>query len=514
MNRCILRGAVGLLATLAAWPVPGLASGVVVDLSAHPVPALVGSAAEEQFGYATAAGDFDGDGDLELAVGAPGGNPEGGAYHTGTVYLFETAALRDLPDALGAGSAADLATVVIDGPRARARFGSTLAAADITGDGIDDLIVGAPEADDGSRLATGRVYVYPGGDLDGFRGAPDATAPLVLVGGASGHRLGSSLLTHDVDGDGTADLLLSAFRAGGGSNRWAGVIYLVDSDAIAEYSGQHAVSSIPHASIVGPAAGDALRGIGAGDLDGDGQAEIVAGAYQSDGAGERLVAGAAYVVPAAALAPGTELKLPEGSVSTVLGPDRRGHLGRSISIGDLDLDGMDDVLISAYGSRGKEKKIEANGEAFVLFGGEDGVGDVVDLKDAGVPRFRSRSRWDLFGLPVLVADLSGDGAADIIIAAQFADGPDRQRSRCGEVYVFLGSLKSVVEAKAGEPETADATIIGAHKRDALGGSLLVADLTGGASPDLLIGAPDADGGAGDSPRTGKLFLVPGERFSQ
>ena len=195
----------------------------------------------------------------------------------------------------------------------------------------------------------------------------------------------------------------------------------------------------------------------------------------------------------------------EFEASIILGPRPRGFLGRSIATGDIDDDGMSDLLISAYASRGENRKADASGEAFVVFGDAAGFPDTLDLASGAVPAFGGWGRWDLFGLPVLLADLSGDGASDIIAAAQFADSPDGARPRCGEVYVYRGGLRSVVAAKTGRPDLADVAIVGEVGQDALG-ACLFAVAAKGRRLHLVIGAPDA--GRSDVERSGKIHLIP------
>jgi len=123
-----------------------------------------------------------------------------------------------------------------------------------------------------------------------------------------------------------------------------------------------------------------------------------------------------------------------------------------------------------------------------------------------------RAYLDLFGLPAIAADLNGDRNADIVFAAQFADSPDGARRRCGEVYVYWGSLRSVMDAKSGEAELADVTIVGGAEMESIGGALLAARLSGGRTPDLVIGAPEGRGGAEAESNTGRLYVVPRARL--
>ncbi len=505
MNRPTLALITPLIALISTAPSPVWAAQVVLDLATLEVPVLTGGAAEEQFGTSTAAGDFDGDGRMEIAVGAPGAAAPGGAPHRGAVYVFEDDVFDSLPPDT---PAADVAALVIRGRTEHGRFGMVLAAGDVDGDGIDDLLVGAPEADVEGRVACGAVFVFRGGMSATWGDGPDESVSFVLSGTTSGDRLGSSLFLGDVDGDGAPELLVSAPRAG--HPRWSGIVYVLRSDVLGDATGQMTVSQLAHASVAGGNRGDALRGLAVGDVDGDGRAEVIVGAYHGDpAAGERTDAGVVHVLESERLSPGERVVLPAAGATapgTIGGPERSGFFGGAIAVGDVDSDGVDDLVIGAYASRAGGKKIEATGEVYLLVGGQELNGEAIDLRRSGIAKFESRSRWDLFGLPILVADLNGDGADDIIISAQFADSPGKSREKCGEVYIYRGSLRSVVAAKAGGVELADVVIVGAEEQGAFGGSLLALDAVSGTGVDLVIGAPDAASSSGE-PRAGKLYAV-------
>ena len=492
-----------VLAALALlrWSPAGAAR--VIDLAQHAVPTIVGSHGEEQFGYSSAAGDLTGDGRPELVVGAPG-HRNGGDYHAGAVYVFDGATL---PGSAKQARAADAALFVLTGDAGQGRFGATVALADLNGDGLRDIIVGAPSAGEGKRTEGGRIYVFvsrPGEP-------PPVTslgADVTLVGEAGGDALGSSLLVKDVDGDGTDDLLASAFRAGAPGKPAAGAVYVILGPALAVASGEVGVAGIASAVVEGDRAGDSLIGLAAADLDGDASLDLVLGAYLADGpSGDRPDAGALYVIPWERLAAAPRGAVSELASNAALGARDRGFFGRVLSAGDIDGDGITDLLASAYASGGETKDESVTGEAFVLFGAKGAPEPTMDLRTADAPKFRGLSRWDLFGFGALVADMNGDGPADVVASAPFAGADGDARPRCGEVYVFWGGLRSVVRAKAGASELADLRIVGAHAQETLGGCLLAARVSGARTPDLIIGAPDALVAPG-ADRCGRLFIVP------
>ena len=205
-----------------------------------------------QFGISVAsAGDFNGDGVPDLAVGAnwhlDRGEPRGRVM----VY-FGGRAMHARPD----WSA--------DGPDPAGWFGIVAGAGDLNGDGYDDLVVGAGRAR-GSTRASGAAYVY-------FGGAHAKTDPaLVLPGNQTGDGFGYAVAAPgDLDGDGWPDLVVSA----SGSDASA-----PGAGAVKVYRGGPGMDAKPDVVITGDAAGDAFGTTvaAAGDLDGDGLADLLVG---------------------------------------------------------------------------------------------------------------------------------------------------------------------------------------------------------------------------------------------
>jgi hypothetical protein len=493
-----------LTAALAAAPA---ASGGTrpVDLARDALFAVAGTQPGEEFGYAIASGDVDGDGLLEIVVGAPGRDDALGRHRAGAVYVFDA---DDLLALNGPGADTSACAVTIEGPGEQSRFGASLLVLDADGDGIDDILVGAPGWAERGQVAVGCLSFF-GGPV-GERGATltSGDARAVVGGDANGDRFGSALSASDIDRDGRPEVLVAAFRAGAELDPSTGEVFVIDAETLAR-GGVTTASDVARAMVRGERRGDALGAVAAGDLDGDGETDLALGAFFADGNEPSAIdVGRVYLayggLPPDAI-PGAAVSV--AGMPTILGPVPRGLLGRSLAVGDIDDDGIDDLVVSAYTSRGKREKEDAAGEAFVVFGGKTRIPRLLDLGSATVPRMASQGRWDLFGLPVLVADLTGDGSADIVISAQFADSPDGGRREAGCVYVYWGGLKSVIDAKSGSPDLADVTIFGETDMDTAGGAIAPIALTGTSGSDLLVGAPRA-GRADTGEGEGRLYLVP------
>ncbi len=162
----------------------------------------------DSFGYAVAKiGDVDGDGVPDFAVGAPFASPSG-LQQAGIVYVFS-------------GASGSL-LYSIEGGEENAGLGFSLSAlSDINGDGIPEILVGAPDSSPGGRDEAGSVYIFSG--LDGSQ-------LLHFPGPIEGEEVGISVsAVDDLDNDGLPELLLGAPSASPNDIKFSGKAYLVSS---------------------------------------------------------------------------------------------------------------------------------------------------------------------------------------------------------------------------------------------------------------------------------------------
>lgn len=191
----------------------GLWRGSRIQALGAPDLVLEGAEDGDRLGSAIAVGDLDADGLLDLAVGAPGhdGAAAGEGTEAGAVYVFLGASLAAVLGGGGDGGPRWVEDRRIEGVYARERAGSTLRIADLDGDGVEDLLVGAPglvAGDDPDVVQAGAVYV--------FRGGADAWPPVQEVGDAWAtlqgsrqyQRVGDRFTVGDLEGDGVQDVLV------------------------------------------------------------------------------------------------------------------------------------------------------------------------------------------------------------------------------------------------------------------------------------------------------------------
>jgi hypothetical protein len=288
----------------------------------------------------SSAGDVDGDGLDDVLVGAYG-NDDGGSY-AGAVYVV-------LGSSLGTSSTIDLSTAdyKLVGENASDYAGRSVSSAgDVDDDGLDDLLIGAPYNDDGGSN-TGAAYIILGSSLGTITTIDLSTADYKLIGEYASDYAGQSVSSAgDVDGDGLDDVLVGANGDDDGGS-YAGAVYIVLGSSLGT-SSTIDLSTADY-KLVGENAYDYAGNSvsSAGDIDGDGLDDVLVGAFgYYNGEGDE---GAAYLVLGSSLGTSATIDLSSADYNLV-GEDVEDLAGYSVSsAGDVDGDGLDDVLVSAFG---------------------------------------------------------------------------------------------------------------------------------------------------------------------
>ena len=410
------------------------------------VPGIIGKAEkDDHFGAALAAGDFNGDGFADLAIGVPNEGLEGvsgggtiKAVGAVTVLYGSVKGLsadgnqqwhQDVPGIIGKAEKDD-------------HFGAALAAGDFNGDGFADLAIGVPNEglegvpDEGTIKAVGAVNVLYGssgglsasGDQQWHQDAPGITGKA-----EKDDHFGAALATGDFDGDGFADLAIGVPNEGlegvpdEGTIKAVGAVNVLygSSGGLSASGDQQWHQDAP--GITGKAEKDDHFGaaLATGDFDGDGFADLAIGVPNEglEGVpdeGTIKAVGAVNVLygSSGGLSASGDQQWHQDAPGITGKAEKDDHFGAALATGDFDGDGFADLAIGVpnEGLEGvpDEGTIKAAGAVQVLFGSREIVDVFLGTQGRGVWRISVEFKDSHSGTPTAVPSRIGeaDGAGE------------------------------------------------------------------------------------------------------
>jgi hypothetical protein len=377
---------------------------------------IIGHHAGDRFGTSLSAGDINGDEMTDLVVGADRVDAVG-APGAGAAYVF----YGPLPAAPQMSALAASVRLTGDATLPGDRFGSAVEVADVDGDGMAEVLVGASRHDTAGGIDAGCVYLFRGGASLTSKGAE--LADMFFDGAATQDQLGATLTCGDLNGDGHVDLVLASQLADP-------MVPTLQQNAgrVAILLGGAGLTSTPVS-----AAGVILNGVAAedrfgasanvADVNGDGIDDLLVGAPLQDGVD--VDTGRVYVfLGGAGLASGSA-----DSAHVVLsGLPTHNSFGATIQTGDVDGDGIADILVGAPQA---DYLNDGNGRAY-LFRGGPALSSQVAVGAAAI--FNGEQVQDeALGSSINLLDLNADGFADVTCGAA------RHELSAGRVYLWFGS---------------------------------------------------------------------------
>ena len=367
---------------------------------------------------------------------------------------------------------------------------------DVNGDGFDDFLVGATGNDQVESNA-GMAYLFLG-RADGWTtGASLDEAAASFLGVHPSDHAGAPLAgLGDINGDGFDDFAIRSIETDGIAIG-PGQVYVFHGQG----SGWEPDTTLASAdaSFVGEDeweyAGKSVAG--AGDVDGDGLDDYLIGVPFNDEAGSGT--GQVYVLLGATPRSALGIHLSESDAS-FLGGQEREYAGEAVaSAGDVNGDGLDDILIGAPDS---DTGADGPGRAYLVLGHSAGWSMDTSLNTADAC-FSGEGEEDGAGWSVAgVGDIDGDGLDEFVVGAPYADSGG---ASAGQVYLFAGRQSGW--SPGGSLALADVVFHGEAIGDRAGATVSgIGDADGDGLDDLLIGAPYSDGSA---EWAGQSYLVRG-----
>ncbi|MFI6348999.1 VCBS repeat-containing protein [Streptomyces sp. NPDC050560] len=445
----------------------GLAAAIAVTLGVTaPVAQADTGRQQSKAGGAPLRDDFNGDGYADVAFPAPDATVDGkakagyvavvyGSAHgldTSTKQVFD----QNAPGMPGTAEAGDA-------------YGSSVTTGDLDGDGYADLVVGSAGEDptESYGVSKGSLAVVWGGP-EGL-GDEAATLPTKAEGG---DEIGSDTVVGDFDGDGALDIATT-----------------VSGDHMRVLSGPFGRDGAPKRVKDTPGSIHTVLDMAVGDVNGDGVDDLVAVENDQDEYDARNVF--VYDGSPAGLAPFTVVK--DGEGEPLQG-------GESVGVGDVNGDGVDDIVagraVDGYDSD-LDTPLAKGGMVTYIPGSDQGPNgteaQAFNQDSAGVPG--SAETQDRFGTGISVADIDGDGLADVSTGLP---GEDLGSTKdAGAAITLFGkpdglsgeNAATVTQNTAGVPGVAEA-------KDAFGSATTLADVDGDGLADLVVGASGENDGAG------------------
>jgi disulfide bond formation protein DsbB len=412
-------------------------------------PGMLGSADQgDHLGAALVAGDFDGDGFSDLAIGVRG-EKVGPVLAAGAVAVIHGSA--DGLTAAGNQLWHQDSPGILDVAEPGDRFGQTLAAGDFDGDGFADLAVGMRFEDVGAIPDAGAVQVLYG-SAKGLAARGNQLwhqdSPGIESQARPGEQIGWALASGDLNGDGFDDLAIGAAYNDHHATRSGAVHVILGSSRGLTAKGSqlwHQDSpGIPDRAELRDQFGQSLA---SADFDADGFDDLAVGVWFEDHC--RICnEGAFHVIRGSRgglTSVGTQF-FTQDSPGVLERREPFDRFGHALAAGDFDADGFADLAVGApRDGLGAVHAFVDHGVVNVLRGSRRGLTTTrTQLWHQDSPGIRETAHErDLFGLALGADDFDGNGADDLVVGTRYEDG---RKSNTGAVNVIYGSNRGLSAA--------------------------------------------------------------------
>ncbi|MDH5715316.1 MAG: FG-GAP-like repeat-containing protein [Candidatus Aminicenantes bacterium] len=449
---------------------------------------ILGDDFADYLGWAVSYGDINGDGYMDIIIGAPEADPgDPPLDNAGETYVVFGSS--NPPTAIDLDCV--FPDITINGKEQWDRSGSAVASGDINADGYDDILITAPGAGSGGVVCVIFGSSSPPTVID----LSKESANISVLGGIGAVVLSCDVVASgDVNGDGYDDIIAGAYTASPEGRISAGKTYVIFGFSPPSHITIALSSQPPQITIYGEDAYE-LSGfaVASGDVNNDNYDDIIIGAPHANPHGDwhqgrtYIVFGSSFPSPPYVF----DLNLLPADI-TIYGDDDLENLGRRVASGDINNNGYNEIIIGSFQ------------EAYVILGESlPPTPCIIDLRSESADITISGKSFPAID----IGDVNGDSYGDIIIGAHNAT-PIPGRGSAGETYVIFGSdFKSPPYTIDLDTQPADITISGDDKDDWSGWAVACGDMNGDGYDDIIIGAHRASPPGGQY--AGETYVILG-----
>ena len=398
-------------------------------------------------------------------------------------------------------------------------LGRPIACADLDNDGYEDIILGADVSDFYGTKAH-PLYVFKGkGSFSGndLIDLASENADAVTYGETGSMDFANSLAAGDVNCDGIADLIMADSTFSPSGRTGAGVVYVLfgRADFFADTTrnfqsgdwdlkilGAQAGSDTGGAGMA-PFAGATSKALATGDVNHDGKCDIVIGAHYAM-AGANDYAGIVYVVfGKQSFSHGQTIDLLSQADAIIQGNEKDAELGTDIAVGDINADGIEDIVMGEGLS--SEGLWTSEGKVFAVWG-RTSFPATMSISSANLTIW-GKTKGDELGDAVAISDVNGDGIGDIVALATGWDHTNSSSIDEGAIYGFFGRTNFPATIDLGS-QNSDFFVEGDNVENSLYWALEKADFNGDGIGDFMFTSRDGERPGYDA--EGRTYLILGK----